>query len=141
MHSPACLVWEGTSGKIQRQRLECYSSLSDSLDTGARLVRPRSDFRQPAPRGSSWGRKQTVQHTIRLPNGRRCTVATYVAAWRKLKEIPAGSSVAGFDHFPDDAGRILRQIRAGMHDRINRHDPVYGRGRKWDSNWYWETWR
>jgi hypothetical protein len=68
---------------------------------------------------------------IVLPNGNRCGVATYVAAWHTLKTIAPDEHVKGFHWWPEKASRILRELRYGMHDRINRHDPAYGRGRKW----------
>jgi hypothetical protein len=72
---------------------------------------------------------------IRLPNGKRCTLAAYVHAWRVLLATPERTQVAGFDYWPDDAGRILSQLRQGMHDRINRHIPGHGTGRKWSDDW------
>jgi hypothetical protein len=30
---------------------------------------------------------------------------------------------------------ILGEFRDGVHDRINRHAPGFGAGRKWDSEW------
>jgi hypothetical protein len=74
-------------------------------------------------------------HTIRLPNGNRCSVSRYVAAWRALRSMPADTSTKGFDHFPAPAGDVLGAMRDGLHDRINRHDPSFGRGRKWSSDW------
>lgn len=37
------------------------------------------------------------------------------------------------------ASDALQQFRAGMHDRINRHAPGFGAGRKWASGWQRET--
>jgi hypothetical protein len=76
-----------------------------------------------------------MRRVILLPNGHRCTLGTYVAAWRTLRALPAGMEVKGWLHFPEPAGAILRDLRAGMHDRINRHDPSYGTGRKWSTEW------
>ena len=75
------------------------------------------------------------KRVVTLPNGKRCGLGVYVSAWRKLKALPSDAQISGFDHFPDDAGRILRQVRFGMHDRINRHIPGFGRGRKWHQDW------
>lgn len=73
-----------------------------------------------------------------LPNGRRCSLGVYVASWKTIlqivRETPA-ASIRGFDHFPDEAPRVLRALRLGMHDRINRHLPGFGVGRKWDQDW------
>lgn len=76
-----------------------------------------------------------MQHVIRLPNGRHCTVGTYVKAWRALLAAPGDAQVSGFGHFPEDASRVLRAMRDAMHDRINRHLAYYNRGRKWDWRW------
>lgn len=37
--------------------------------------------------------------------------------------------------WPSTAREVLAEFRAGMHDRINRHLPGYGVGRKWESDW------
>lgn len=75
------------------------------------------------------------KNTIVLPNGRRTSVSRYVAAWHALKAMPASATVPGFDHFPAPASDILGSMRAGLHDRINRHDVAFGKGRKWDADW------
>jgi hypothetical protein len=61
-------------------------------------------------------------HCIVLPNGKRCTVAAYVSAWKALKTKDPMQPVRGFYHFPERAGDVLDAIRRGVHDRINRHD-------------------
>jgi hypothetical protein len=50
-------------------------------------------------------------------------------------------SVKGWDHFPEKAEVILREIRRGIHDRINRRMPGYGVGRKWDYQWQTDAMR
>jgi len=77
--------------------------------------------------------------TIGLPNGRAVTLGTYVASWRTLKGLQPDALIRGWDHFPERADRILRRLHEGMHDRINRHIPGYGKGRKWDSDWQREV--
>ena len=72
---------------------------------------------------------------ITLPNGRRCGLATYTAAWRALKALPPSAHVRGFSYFSDPASYILAELRAGLAARINRHLPTYGRGRKWSDDW------
>jgi hypothetical protein len=72
---------------------------------------------------------------ITLPNGRRCGLGTYTAAWRTLLATDRDQRVAGFDHFPESAGAILRELRRGMHDRINHHIADHGIGRKWSHDW------
>ena len=80
-----------------------------------------------------------MKRVIKLPNDRRVSLPVYVNAWRTLKAMDPSESVKGWDHFPTPAGEILRKLRAGMHDRINRHLPGYGQGRKWDDIWQLET--
>jgi hypothetical protein len=70
-----------------------------------------------------------------LPNGRRCGLGTYVLAWRTMLKMNPQELVKGWGHFSEPAGYVLRELRAGMHDRINRHIPGYGRGRKWNADW------
>jgi hypothetical protein len=70
-----------------------------------------------------------------LPNGRACGVQKYCDAWRTLKTMLPTDSVKGWDHFPEKVEVILREIRRGIHDRINRHMPGYGVGRKWGDLW------
>lgn len=78
-------------------------------------------------------------NTIRLPNGKRCTVSRYVTAWRTIKTLAPDTSLPGFDHFPAPAASILDAMRYGLHDRINKHDPAYGHGRKWANDWQRHT--
>ena len=72
---------------------------------------------------------------ITLPNGKPCTVGTYVKAWRTILTLAPDCQLPGWGHFPTAAGDILRELRYGMHDRINRHVAGYGVGRKWDDQW------
>ncbi len=78
---------------------------------------------------------------ISLPNGRAVTLSAYARAWRKVRELPPAANVSGWGHFPTPAGEIAAVMRAGLLDRINRHRPGYGIGRKWDDAWQWEAWR
>jgi hypothetical protein len=70
-----------------------------------------------------------------LPNGRAVRPAVYVSAWRTLKGLPPGELVKGFGYDPERADHVLREMRYGLHDRINRHLPGFGVGRKWHHNW------
>lgn len=82
-----------------------------------------------------------AQRVIALGDGRRVTLGAYVQAWKTALAAPA---TAWFRTSPcrwsgghrDD---VLREFRAGLDDRINRHIPGYGRGRKWDSQWQIEA--
>ena len=76
-----------------------------------------------------------MKRYITLPNGRNWSLNTYAQAWRALLAADPVEQIRGFDYFPDSAGRILAKLRDGLHDRINRHIPNYGRGRKWDSDY------
>lgn len=75
-----------------------------------------------------------MKRTIRLPNGQSVTLATYCQAWKAIARKPEGY-YSGFDYFPTRGTEILEKIQFGVHDRINRHLPHYGRGRKWDDDW------
>ena len=75
---------------------------------------------------------------VRIPSGRLVSLGAYVAGWRKVAALAAtdpDARVHGWDYFAEDAWRVLRDLRDGMHDRINRHIAGYGIGRKWDADW------
>jgi len=74
-------------------------------------------------------------HVIRLPSGRRVTIAEYCRSWRALKAMDPAARVGGWDHFATDAGAILRALREGMHDRINRRLAWSQDTRKWSPIW------
>ena len=74
-------------------------------------------------------------YVIRLPDGRVTEVAEYVRCWRLLKTMDPAASVRGFNWFPQPAGDVLRELRASIHDRINRHLPWSQDGRKWAPIW------
>lgn len=78
-----------------------------------------------------------MKRIITLPNGNAVGLASYVRAWRTLKQLAPDAQVKAFDWHPSAARDVLRDLHYGMHDRINRHVPSYGQGRKWDSNWFW----
>lgn len=78
------------------------------------------------------------KRVIRLPNGRTCGLAKYVASWRLTITLAAqnpNQEVSGWQWFSVPLSSVLRDLRDGMHDRINRHIAGYGKGRKWDGNW------
>lgn len=76
---------------------------------------------------------------IRLGSGRSVTLGAYVKAWRTVLAADPGAtfrgSPCGWHGAYETAGESLRQFRAGMVDRINRHLPGFGQGRKWDPEW------
>lgn len=76
---------------------------------------------------------------------RSVTLAGYISAWNAVKAAPAGATFSeslrsgkwtGGSHSREE---ILGQFSEGLHDRINRHLPWFGRGRKWDHDWQMET--
>lgn len=78
---------------------------------------------------------------IGLPNGGQCTLGTYVASWKTLLTMDPGAEVGGFDYDARKAGYVLSALAEGLHDRINRHDPRYGVGRKWSDTWQADAYR
>ena len=80
-----------------------------------------------------------MKRVIVLPNGKAVSLACYTARWKAVKAAPADAEIRGWDHFPTPAADVLRELRFGMHDRVNRRDPAYGVGRKWDADWQRET--
>lgn len=62
-----------------------------------------------------------MTRTIQLPTGNLCTLASYIEAWRIMKSCPPSQMFLGFHHHPETAEVILREIRKGVHDRINKH--------------------
>lgn len=85
-------------------------------------------------------RKGDDMKTIRLGNGHSVSLGAYVAA------IKAVDLTRTYDHgftgwAPVTGATVLEEFREGVHDRINRHDPAYGKGRKWANEWFWDTMR
>jgi hypothetical protein len=73
---------------------------------------------------------------ITLGCGRQIGLGRYVAAWKACLGLPASTHIGrGVDGWGQNAGEALHDLRAGMDDRINRHLPWYGKGRKWDNDW------
>ncbi|MCP4878276.1 MAG: hypothetical protein GY896_22720 [Gammaproteobacteria bacterium] len=73
---------------------------------------------------------------IRTAN-RDVPLKAYVQAWKQVlaesSEVEYSEGLTGYWSVSRD--EVLSQFRAGLHDRINRHIPGYGVGRKWDSDW------
>ena len=72
---------------------------------------------------------------ITLPSGRDVTLAEYCRSWRALQVVPADAPIDRWSWAHNSAGHILREIRHGIHERINRHVTGYGIGRKWERAW------
>ena len=82
-----------------------------------------------------------MKRLVTLPNGPRVSLGVYVASWNGMLDIMAQTPdalVKGWDDFPIEAAAIRRDLQCGIHDRINRHIPGYGRGRKWDEDYQTE---
>lgn len=67
---------------------------------------------------------------IRIPGGRSVTIAEYVRSWKILLTVAPGANVPRWGDWGGTAAEVLQEIRAGIHDRINRKDPRYPKGRK-----------
>ncbi len=77
---------------------------------------------------------------ITLGDGRQVRLGTYVKAWKICLGLAAGTWLPCTPGgWPGTAEEALQEFRAGLHDRINRHLPWYGKGRKWDSEWQRHT--
>lgn len=79
---------------------------------------------------------EVVRHAVRLGTGRLIPLGVYVAGWKRCLELPPETplrrGVTGW--WPTTVGETLADLRAGMDDRINRHLPWFGAGRKWQSD-------
>lgn len=77
------------------------------------------------------------QRYVTLGDGTRVTLAAYSAAWRACTAAAPGTEfrrgLCGYGSRTRE--EILEEFRDGVHDRINRRIPWYGRGRKWDGGW------
>ena len=84
-----------------------------------------------------WHRIPRARRYITLGDGTHVTVAAYSAAWRACVAAAPGTEfrrgLCGYGSRTRE--EILGEFRDGVHDRINRHAPGFGAGRKWDSEW------
>lgn len=103
----------------------------------SRFVPPGRGYRHAAHSVA----QQVGARYVTLGNGRRVGLASYVAAWRAcLAADPAQPIRMDLHGLPGStAADVLRQFRDGLHDRINRHIPGYGVGRKWSPDWQREA--
>jgi hypothetical protein len=77
-----------------------------------------------------------MKRYITLGCGRHIGLGRYVAAWKACLVLGPDTPIGrGVDGWGQNAGEALRDLRAGLDDRINRHLPWYGKGRKWDGDW------
>lgn len=69
-------------------------------------------------------------------------LASYVAGIRAAIAHPGATFKHGLTTWwPVCGADIRREFLAGVHDRINRHAPGYGKGRKWSQEWQADTMR
>ena len=84
-----------------------------------------------------------MRRYVTLGDGTRVTLAAYAAAWRTCTAAAPGTvfsrGLCGYGSRTRE--QVLGEFRDGVHDRINRHDSRYGRGRKWDADWWWSAMR
>lgn len=89
-----------------------------------------------------------MMRAIVLGDGRRISLSAYVAAWKAALAADAGQRFKGSPCDPRglrgssySRAEILQEFRRGLDDRINRHAPHYGKGRKWAYDWQSAAWR
>jgi hypothetical protein len=85
-----------------------------------------------------------MKRVIVLGSGRQVSLSEYVKGWHACKAAQPGTvysySLTGWARgMPATREEILREFDMGLHDRINRHVPGYGKGRKWADEWWWEA--
>mgnify|MGYP000980371021 CR=1 FL=1 len=77
-----------------------------------------------------------MRRYVTLGDGRKIGLGAYVSAWKTCLTLPPDTHIGrGVDGWGQTAADALRDLRAGMHDRINQHLPSHGRGRKWHHDW------
>ncbi len=90
-----------------------------------------------------WQHIPKARRYITLGDGTRVTLAAYSAAWRACTAAAPGATfsrgLCGYGSRTRE--EILGEFRDGVHDRINRHAPGFGAGRKWDSDWQRDAYR
>lgn len=90
---------------------------------------------------SAMPRPSTGGHAVTLYQGRSVSLDSYLRAWKQVKcDDPARNYPHGPGSWvPMTAAQILAEMRRGIDDRINRHTPSYGCGRKWSQEWFWNA--
>lgn len=61
-----------------------------------------------------------MTRVIRIPNGKQVTLAAYVREWKHLKQLPPDTEASGWQWYPVKVRDVLRDLRYGVHDRINQ---------------------
>jgi hypothetical protein len=74
---------------------------------------------------------------VDLGNGSQYSLAAYVQSWKQAKSLPLDTPVKTVpgQWWPGTVSDVLRELRSGIDNRINRHDTRYGHGRKWHHDW------
>lgn len=101
-----------------------------ALDYAEHVVRQQAEQKPNTIKGK--------QRFVTLGNGQKVTLGQYTSAWKTARAMNPETGVRGTPSDPSGggtAGDFVREMRAGMHDRINKHDPQFGKGRKWDDTW------
>jgi hypothetical protein len=81
-----------------------------------------------------------TQRYVTLGDGRKIGLGAYVRAWTQCLALPPQTWIGkGVDGWGQTAREALADLRAGLEDRINRHDHRYGKGRKWGGDYQRET--
>lgn len=66
----------------------------------------------------------TSRQYVTVAGGQRVSLAAYARAVRLAKSQPETEFRAGLSTpWPTTGAEVVRQFLAGVHDRINRHDP------------------
>lgn len=77
-----------------------------------------------------------TKRAIQLGDGSKTSLRQYVHAWRTILTLDPNTWLNRCPNgWGGTAADALGQLRQGMHDRINRHLPNYGIGRKWSADW------
>jgi hypothetical protein len=89
----------------------------------------------------AWLQMQPGARIITLPSGNRILVRDYIDGWKRLKIMVANpeiKAVGGFCDTPLSPQQTLKIISSGVHDRVNHCIPGYNKGRKWQSEYFWQ---
>jgi hypothetical protein len=81
-----------------------------------------------------------MSYYVTLGCSRKISLGRYTAAWKTCLALPPETSIGrGVSGWDETAGQALAELRKGLEERINKHLPWYGKGRKWSWEWQVET--
>lgn len=128
-HASAMAEYE-RSGKAAMQS---YWEKTGSAKKAAKVA-AKPAFPVPSPKPAK------LPGYVTLGDGRKVTLGQYAEAWKTAARSHPDKLVRGNPAALDrttlsPAGEARMRFVEGMQDRINRKDPAYGKGRKWDSRW------